>query len=652
MRSQHAPARLAFCAFHQPTVERWASSIYRTLSSSATHSILSKLTNFEQQGVPSGSGTIAGSSSFDLGRMHRLLAALGNPHKQWPVVHVAGSKGKGSTATMISSILRSSGYSVGLYTSPHLLSITERINVQGSPISRLAFEALETEHAALIAKQLEAEGGRLSHFEALTALAFRHFADRKVDAAVVETGMGGTLDATNVFDESTLAVAVITPLGYEHVDALGGTIESIAAAKAGIMKAGRPVVVAQQGHGRATETLQHAAHGLGCRLINAQDQVQVSSMGYTLLDQPSSTLLRSNIMLHFVGSKGEGGQSDAPSQQRDHRAAAADSRASLTEGFGGASLGQANRLAAMRDASIHRGSDACSGADEGSSRANASMANEAGHTDSSSSSNNSSGAHQLGPMQVALVGQHQETNVATAVASCLQLRSQGWAAITDAAVQDGLEAARLPGRLQVLRLSPPVPMGDLAGSSPNNQQVPASAPASKGPLLVLDGAHTRESAASLVTSIRSAFPARTHPLVLVVAMAEDKDARQVLAELRRLQPKAVIFTTVPIAGSYHRSAAPGALAAQWQAAGMLSAGDPSSRLRGCRELIQASLGAAYAKAKNELAGHTYPSQQQQEAGQAHLDGVLVVTGSLHTVAATQGIEEVAMLLARAQHHEQ
>eukprot|EP00983_Pelagomonas_calceolata_P134094 1162024-Pelagomonas_calceolata.AAC.18 len=96
----------------------------------------------------------------------------------------------------------------------------------------------------------------------------------------------------------------------------------------------------------------------------------------------------------------------------------------------------------------------------------------------------------------------------------------------------------------------------------------------------------------------------------------------------------------------------GALAAQWQAAGMLTAGDPSSRLRGCRELIQASLGAAYAKAKNELAGHTSPSQQQQEAGQSHSDGVLVVTGSLHAVAATQQIEEVAMQLARAQHHEQ
>ena len=175
---------------------------------------------------------------FDLGRMVEFLARLGNPHQAYPVVHIAGTKGKGSTAAMIASCLRAAGYKVGLYTSPHLQEFTERIQVDGQPVSKSALAGLVEE-----VKPTVAAIERLTTFEITTALGFLYFAQQKVDVAVVEVGLGGRLDATNVVNP---LVSVITSLSMDHMAVLGNTLAKIAFEKAGIIKPGRPVVLSPQ----------------------------------------------------------------------------------------------------------------------------------------------------------------------------------------------------------------------------------------------------------------------------------------------------------------------------------------------------------------------------------------------------------------------
>lgn len=171
-----------------------------------------------------------------------MLAELDHPHRSFPVVHVAGTNGKGSTSVFISSILASAGYRVGLYTSPHLVSYRERIVVDGSPIGRDELERLSHRLEPLV-RAVEAQEGDLTEFEMGTALAFTHFREARVDVAVVEVGLGGRLDATNVVHPE---VAVITPVSLDHTQVLGSTVEQVAYEKAGIMKKGAPVVVGPQ----------------------------------------------------------------------------------------------------------------------------------------------------------------------------------------------------------------------------------------------------------------------------------------------------------------------------------------------------------------------------------------------------------------------
>jgi len=174
-----------------------------------------------------------------LERIEGFLAFVGNPEKNFKSVHVAGTNGKGSTATMIECILRKAGYKTGLYTSPHLVCFTERIRVNGKKISD---KNLVKEIFAL-KKEMEKSGISLTYFEFITALAFRHFADSNVEVAVLEVGMGGRLDATNVVIPS---VSVITNIAIEHEQFLGITLAQIAEEKAGIIKEGIPVVTAEQ----------------------------------------------------------------------------------------------------------------------------------------------------------------------------------------------------------------------------------------------------------------------------------------------------------------------------------------------------------------------------------------------------------------------
>ena len=172
----------------------------------------------------------------DLGNTIKLCDYLGNPENGFKSIHVAGTNGKGSTSHMLASVLQEAGYKVGLYTSPHLKDFRERIKVNGKPIGRREVTGFIGKHKGFF------EANQLSFFEMTVGMAFDHFTAQKVDIAVVEVGLGGRLDSTNVI---TPEVSVITNIGFDHMQFLGDTYAKIAAEKAGIIKPGIPVVIGQ-----------------------------------------------------------------------------------------------------------------------------------------------------------------------------------------------------------------------------------------------------------------------------------------------------------------------------------------------------------------------------------------------------------------------
>ncbi len=174
----------------------------------------------------------------DLGRMRRLMDVMGHPEGACPVIHITGTNGKTSTARMTTQLLMARGLSVGTFTSPHLARINERMCRNGEPISDGELAEVLTDIAGLE----ELAGDRLTWFEALAAAAFRYFADTPVDIAVVEVGLGGRWDATNVVDA---AVSVVTNVGFDHVELLGPTRADIAAEKAGIIRSSAPLVLGE-----------------------------------------------------------------------------------------------------------------------------------------------------------------------------------------------------------------------------------------------------------------------------------------------------------------------------------------------------------------------------------------------------------------------
>jgi dihydrofolate synthase/folylpolyglutamate synthase len=182
---------------------------------------------------------------WKLERMHRLLSKVGNPHMNLNSIHIAGTKGKGSTAAMIDSILREAGYKVGLYTSPHLISFRERIRINGEMISEDQVCELVNQLKPYIedVKKQSDDIGHLSFFDVYTTLGFLYFVQEKVDFAVLEVGMGGRLDATNVV---TPLVSVITQISYDHMISLGYTLDAIAGEKAGIIKDNGYVITSPQ----------------------------------------------------------------------------------------------------------------------------------------------------------------------------------------------------------------------------------------------------------------------------------------------------------------------------------------------------------------------------------------------------------------------
>jgi dihydrofolate synthase/folylpolyglutamate synthase len=180
-------------------------------------------------------------SDLKLDRMRALLNVLGNPQDRLRIVHVAGSKGKGSTSALLASVLRQAGYRTGLFTSPHLEHVAERIQVDGEPISPPELAGIMNDVKAAVATldRQASDGGGVTFFEVATALGFVHFVRRRVDVALVEVGLGGRFDSTNVCRP---LLSIITSISFDHTEQLGYTLASIAREKAGIVKPGRPVL--------------------------------------------------------------------------------------------------------------------------------------------------------------------------------------------------------------------------------------------------------------------------------------------------------------------------------------------------------------------------------------------------------------------------
>ncbi len=207
---------------------------------------------------------------YRLDRMHAFLRELGDPQDRYPTVHVGGTSGKGSTSTMIAAALTTSGKRVGLHTKPHLKSMVERARIDGVDVTEERFAELLTQMLPAIDNVME-EHSRPSYYETLLALAFLHFAQEGVDAAVIEVGVGGKLDGTNVIRPR---VSVITNVGLDHTDILGETLEEIAEDKAGIAKPGIPLVSAVD-HAGARGVIERHCRETGAPFLSVLDLVRI-----------------------------------------------------------------------------------------------------------------------------------------------------------------------------------------------------------------------------------------------------------------------------------------------------------------------------------------------------------------------------------------
>ncbi|MCL1872053.1 MAG: bifunctional folylpolyglutamate synthase/dihydrofolate synthase [Promicromonosporaceae bacterium] len=240
-----------------------------------------------------------------LDRVKRVLELLGDPQQAFKVVHLTGTNGKTSTARMVESLVREHGLRTGLFTSPHLTSVTERIQVDGAPISAARFVEVWEDVAPYIGvadrESQDAGGPRLSFFEVLTVMALAAFADAPVDVAVVEVGMGGSWDSTNVVHGD---VAVVTPVGMDHERWLGDTLEKIATTKSGIIKDGATAVMSAQ-EDVVTEVMRARAAAVGAHLLREGFDLEVAgrqlAVGGQLVDLRTPAGLYTGIFLPLHG---------------------------------------------------------------------------------------------------------------------------------------------------------------------------------------------------------------------------------------------------------------------------------------------------------------------------------------------------------------
>ena len=236
--------------------------IPRTYSTVVRH--LLERTNFERVRVVN-----YDEKTFKLDRMRKLLKRLGDPHQQVRTIHVAGTVGKGSTVAMLSRMLEECNFTVGSFTSPHLVEITERICINSEKINEAAFTSLMRD----VIPEADKADKNITYFELLTAAALKHFADEAIDLAIVEVGLGGRLDSTNVI---TPEATVITRIDHDHVRILGSSLKEIAAEKAGIMKPGVPCFSVQQ-EPEVAEVLRAKAEEVGCELAIIGEDIEFSS---------------------------------------------------------------------------------------------------------------------------------------------------------------------------------------------------------------------------------------------------------------------------------------------------------------------------------------------------------------------------------------
>lgn len=352
-------------------------------------------------------------AAWNLGRMRGVLAAVGSPHLRYRIVHVAGSKGKGSTAAAIESILRTAGLRTGFFTSPHLHTFRERIRVEGALIRRDELVALLEQCKPAI----ESVPG-ITTFEIMTMLAMMHFAARQVQWAVLEVGLGGRLDSTNVVVPD---VSVITRISLEHTALLGNTLGEIAREKAGIIKPGVPVVVAPQ----TAEALAAIAE------VASERRAPLTLVGRDWIWESVSTSFAGQVF-------------------------------SVQHNLGAAAQSASSGAAGVRSL-----------------------------------------PSVISDLATPLLGAHQLANQTTAVATCAELARQG-VAIDEAMIRRGLAAVCWPGRLEVLQA------GDADDAA-----------------VVIDSAHTVESAHLLCDALAEFFPGRR--LQMILGVSNDKDARAILA---------------------------------------------------------------------------------------------------------------------------
>lgn len=333
-----------------------------------------------------------------LERIELLLHYLGSPHKKLKYLHIGGTNGKGSTAAFAASVLEAAGYRVGLYTSPYLEQFTDRMAINGKDVSEERLAAL-VERVKPLAEKVAAESpyGHPTEFEVVTALAFCYFAEESPDIVVLEVGLGGRLDATNVVEP---LVTVLTTISLEHTQILGDTIEAIAREKAGIIKAGSPVVT--QARGSALDVFRSTCREKHVPLFVLGEDFRVEKISSNLEGQT----------FHYRGLQ-----------------------------------------------------------------------------------------HNFSHLQIRLLGDHQLSNAATALAALELLEEKGFF-LPEEAFRRGLNAARWPGRLEVMRRSP---------------------------LVVVDGAHNLEAFQSLRQTLKSTFFYRR--LILVLGLLGDKAKEEILKEI-------------------------------------------------------------------------------------------------------------------------
>lgn len=238
---------------------------------------------------------------FSLDEIGTLLAAVGNPHRTFPSVLIAGTNGKGSTASTLAAILTASGLRTGLYTSPHLSRPNERIRIDGVEISDDDFAELFFRVRSIAQKLID--GGKLgqtpSYFETLTAMAFLHFAEPAIEIAILEVGLGGRLDATNIVDP---LISIITDISLDHMEWLGPTITDIAREKAGILRRGGTLVTLPQ-HPEANQVIGEVATSLSVLGVSAVPYLPVSDMADRTAQLPPENSTHTSYTLEVLGKE-------------------------------------------------------------------------------------------------------------------------------------------------------------------------------------------------------------------------------------------------------------------------------------------------------------------------------------------------------------